>query len=308
MSDSLLKVRDLSVTFGSTARGTSAVRNVSFDVAAGEVVGIVGESGSGKSVTCRAILGLLPETAEVTGQVEYNGNDLLSMDSEGLRQVRGRDVSMVFQNPASHLDPLMAVGMQVAEPLIHHQNASAAQAREAAIQRLREVQLDRPEQRVDNYPHQLSGGMKQRVMIAAAIACDPGLLLADEPTTALDVTVQSRVLELLKTLNQQHQLSIVLVSHDLAVVAQVCDRVLVMRHGEIIEHGSTAQIIDTPQHPYTQQLIESQPSRMTMRPESSIDGQVPLDVIDVDVEFDLPGRRKLRALDGVSIQLRKASR
>lgn len=305
MSDSLLKVRDLSVTFGSTARGTSAVRNVSFDVAAGEVVGIVGESGSGKSVTCRAILGLLPETAEVTGQVEYNGNDLLSMDSEGLRQVRGRDVSMVFQNPASHLDPLMAVGMQVAEPLIHHQNASAAQAREAAIQRLREVQLDRPEQRVDNYPHQLSGGMKQRVMIAAAIACDPGLLLADEPTTALDVTVQSRVLELLKTLNQQHQLSIVLVSHDLAVVAQVCDRVLVMRHGEIIEHGSTAQIIDSPQHPYTQQLIESQPSRMTMRPESSIDGRVLLDVIDVDVEFDLPGRRKLRALDGVSLQLRQ---
>ena len=194
MSEALLKVRDLSVTFGSTAPGAPAVRNISFDVAAGEVVGIVGESGSGKSVTCRAILGLLPATAEVTGQVEYNGRDLLSMDSEGLRHVRGRDVSMVFQNPASHLDPLMAVGLQVAEPLIHHQNTSATQAREAAIQSLREVQLDRPEQRVDNYPHQLSGGMKQRVMIAAAVACDPGLLLADEPTTALDVTVQSRVL------------------------------------------------------------------------------------------------------------------
>ena len=305
MSKPLLKVRDLNVTFGPTAGDTHAVRNISFDVGEGEIVGIVGESGSGKSVSCRAVLGLLPESALVSGQIEYNGQDLLSLDSEGLRRVRGRDVSMVFQNPASHLDPLMAIGQQVSEPLVHHQGASPADALAAAIERLREVQLDRPEQRVNNYPHELSGGMKQRVMIAAAVACGPGLLLADEPTTALDVTVQARILELLKSLNQQHNLSIVLVSHDLAVVAQVCDRVLVMRHGEIIEHGDTQQAIYSPQHPYTQQLIASQPSRMATRPPPATDTETLLEVSNIDVEFALPGRRKLRALDDISVTLRQ---
>jgi peptide/nickel transport system ATP-binding protein len=305
VSESLLRVRDLNVTFGSATGDTQAVRNISFDVAAGEIVGIVGESGSGKSVSCRAVLGLLPESAAVSGLVEYNGQDLLSLDSEGLRQIRGRDVSMVFQNPASHLDPLMAIGAQVSEPLIHHQEISPALARDAAIERLREVQLDRPEQRVDNYPYELSGGMKQRVMIAAAVACGPGLLLADEPTTALDVTVQARILELLKKLNQQHGLSIILVSHDLAVVAQVCDRVLVMRRGEIIEYGDTQQVIYSPLHPYTQQLIESQPSRMAMRPAPSTESDVLLEVSNIDVEFALPGHRKLRALDDISISLRR---
>jgi peptide/nickel transport system ATP-binding protein len=305
MSKSLLRVRDLNVTFGSASGDTHAVRNISFDVAAGEIVGIVGESGSGKSVSCRAVLGLLPDSAAVSGQIEYNGQDLLSLDDEGLRRIRGRDVSMVFQNPASHLDPLMAIGTQVSEPLVHHQGASPAEAIDAAIERLREVQLDHPEQRVKNYAHELSGGMKQRVMIAAAIACGPGLLLADEPTTALDVTVQARILELLKSLNQQHNLSIVLVSHDLAVVAQVCDRVLVMRGGEIIESGDTQQVIYSPQHPYTQQLIESQPSRMATRPSRSTESDPLLDVSNIDVEFALPGRRKLRALNDVSITLRK---
>jgi peptide/nickel transport system ATP-binding protein len=305
MSKSLLRVRDLNVTFGSASGDTHAVRNISFDVAAGEIVGIVGESGAGKSVSCRAVLGLLPDSAAVSGQIEYNGQDLLSLDDEGLRRIRGRDVSMVFQNPASHLDPLMAIGTQVSEPLVHHQGASPAEAIDAAIERLREVQLDHPEQRVKNYPHELSGGMKQRVMIAAAIACGPGLLLADEPTTALDVTVQARILELLKSLNQQHNLSIVLVSHDLAVVAQVCDRVLVMRGGEIIESGATQQVIYSPQHSYTQQLIESQPSRMATRPSRSTESDPLLDVSNIDVEFALPGRRKLRALNDVSITLRK---
>ncbi len=305
MSEPLLKVRDLNVTFGSESGDTQAVRNISFDVAAGEIVGIVGESGSGKSVSCRAILGLLPESARVSGQIEYKGRDLLSLDSEGLRRIRGRDVSMVFQNPASHLDPLMAVGAQVSEPLIHHQDATPKQALDAAIERLREVQLDHPEQRIDNFPHELSGGMKQRVMIASAIACGPSLLLADEPTTALDVTVQARILDLLKSLNQQHNLSIVLVSHDLAVVAQVCDRVLVMRRGEIIEYGDTKQIIYSPLHPYTQQLIESQPSRMAAQPTPSIKTEPLLEVSNIDVEFVLPGRRTLQALGDVSVTLRQ---
>jgi peptide/nickel transport system ATP-binding protein len=305
MTDTLLKVRNLDVTFDTTGGRTQAVNNISFDVGAGEIVGIVGESGSGKSVSCRAILGLLPVSAQVSGQIEYKGNNLLEMDETALRQIRGRDISMVFQNPASHLDPLMRVGKQVAEPLIHHDDVSPTEARIAAIERLREVQLDRPEQRADNYPHELSGGMKQRVMIAAGIACRPGLLLADEPTTALDVTVQARILELLQSLNQQYNLSIILVSHDLAVVAQVCDRVLVMRRGEIIEHGSTERIINAPQHPYTQQLIESQPSRMSMRPAPPIENPPLLEINKVTVEFALPGRRVLRALDNVSLTLKQ---
>jgi peptide/nickel transport system ATP-binding protein len=291
MSEPLLKVCNLDVSFRSRGGETHAVRNVSFDVGVGEIVGIVGESGSGKSVSCRAILGLLPESASVSGRIEYSGQNLLGLDTEGLRRIRGRDVSMVFQNPASHLDPLMAIGAQVSV--------------DAAIESLREVQLEYPEQRVNSYPHELSGGMKQRVMIAAAIACGPGLLLADEPTTALDVTVQARILELLKSLNKQHHLSVVLVSHDLAVVAQVCDRVLVMRHGEIVESGDTKQIIYSPQHPYTQQLIESQPSRMTMRPPVATDTDTLLDVSNIDVEFALPGGGTMRALNDVSITLRQ---
>jgi len=305
MSEPLLKVCNLDVSFRSRGGETHAVRNVSFDVGVGEIIGIVGESGSGKSVSCRAILGLLPESASVSGRIEYSDQNLLGLDTEGLRRIRGRDVSMVFQNPASHLDPLMAIGAQVSEPLIHHQDASPTQALDAAIERLREVQLEHPEQRVNSYPHELSGGMKQRVMIAAAIACGPGLLLADEPTTALDVTVQARILELLKSLNEQHHLSVVLVSHDLAVVAQVCDRVLVMRHGEIVESGDTKQVIYSPQHPYTQQLIESQPSRMTIRPPVATDTDTLLDVSNIDVEFASPGGGTMRALNDVSLILRQ---
>lgn len=165
MSEQLLSVRNLSVAFNGSSATTKAVNDISFDVGAGEIVGIVGESGSGKSVSCRSILGLLPNTASVSGEIEFKTEKLLELDADALREIRGRDISMVFQNPASHLDPLMKIGLQVSEPLIHHQNVTAEGARLAAIETLREVQLDRPEQRADNYPHQLSGGMKQRVMI-----------------------------------------------------------------------------------------------------------------------------------------------
>ena len=305
MSAPLLQVQDLCVSFKSGTSTTQAVRNISFEVAEGEIVGIVGESGSGKSVSCRAIMGLLPESAAVSGKANYKGSDILTLDADGLRQIRGRDISMVFQNPASHLDPLMKVGTQVAEPLVHHQDLSADRARMAVIESLREVQLDRPEQRADNYPHQLSGGMKQRVMIAAAIACRPDLLIADEPTTALDVTVQARILDLLRSLNREQQLSIVLISHDLAVVAQVCDRVLVMRDGEIVEQGTTEDVIHSPQHPYTRQLIDSQPGRMAMQAAPLADAAPLLQVENLSVEYSLPGDRTLKALDEVSLSLIK---
>jgi ABC-type dipeptide/oligopeptide/nickel transport system ATPase component len=238
----LLQVADLSVVFEGPNGPAAAVHNVSFGLRAGEVLGIVGESGSGKSVTLRAIMGLLPAAATVTGSVRFEGQELLGMNPERLRQMRGRSLSMIFQNPASHLDPLMTIGQQVAESLRQHEQMRPAQAREAAIKILGEVRIDRPEQRAGSYPHQLSGGMKQRAMIAAAIACRPRLLLADEPTTALDVTVQAHILALLADLNASRQLSMVLVSHDLAVIAQVCDRVVVMKDGEVVEQGLAKQI------------------------------------------------------------------
>lgn len=330
MREPLLQIRDLVVSFDTPNGPTEAVRKVSFDVAAGEIVGIVGESGSGKSVTCRAILGLLPPTASVAGSVRFENRELVGLDETALRAVRGKQVSMIFQNPASHLDPLMKIGQQVSEPLIHHEGATPANARTAAIESLREVKLDHAVQRADNYPHQLSGGMKQRAMIAAAVACRPRLLLADEPTTALDVTVQAHILDLLKELNTSKNLSIVLVSHDLAVIAQICDRVVVMRNGEIVEQGNTRDIIDAPQHEYTRQLIDSQPGRLTDStsgtgsPSSADAGnkteseaaQPLLQIDQLRVEFDLPGsgirflpgnkeKRTLTALDRVSIDLQQ---
>jgi peptide/nickel transport system ATP-binding protein len=316
--ETLLEIRDLNVSFGHDRQKTEAVRNVSFDIAAGGIVGIVGESGSGKSVTCRAILGLLPASASVGGSISLRGRELLSLDEETLRDIRGRQISMIFQNPSSHLDPLMTIGRQVGEPLIHHREMTGKEVQVAAIQCLRDVKLDRPEQRAQNYPHQLSGGMKQRAMIASAIACQPQLLLADEPTTALDVTVQAHILGLLKEINQEKKLSIVLVSHDLAVIAQVCDRVIVMRDGLVVEQGRTTDIIKSPQHDYTRKLIASQPGH-------SNDGQsVPRDnegrqqssdphlqIEDLCVEFDLPRKgfrrpsESLKALDKISVDLHR---
>jgi peptide/nickel transport system ATP-binding protein len=308
----LLHVADLSVVFEGPNGPAAAVHNVSFGLRAGEVLGIVGESGSGKSVTLRAIMGLLPAAATVTGSVRFEGQELLGMNPERLRQMRGRSLSMIFQNPASHLDPLMTIGQQVAESLRQHEQMRPAQAREAAIKILGEVRIDRPEQRAGSYPHQLSGGMKQRAMIAAAIACRPRLLLADEPTTALDVTVQAHILALLADLNASRQLSMVLVSHDLAVIAQVCDRVVVMKDGEVVEQGLAKQIVAAPSHPYTQQLIESQPGRLPGLAAAAPTAAVPLlEIRNLAVEYRLPragllgSREVLRAVDDVSISLQR---
>jgi peptide/nickel transport system ATP-binding protein len=321
----LLEVCDLEVSFDSAAGSTRVLKKISFEVGLGEIVGIVGESGSGKSVSCRAIMGLLPDNASVSGSIMLGGKELLGLDEKTLRPLRGNEMSMIFQNPSSHLDPLMKIGQQISEPLTQLKGMASGPARAAAIERLREVQLDHAEQRTDNYPHQLSGGMKQRALIAAAMACEPRLLLADEPTTALDVTVQARILDLLLALNRSHSLSIVLVSHDLAVVAQICHRVVVMRHGEIVEWGNTREVIHEPQHAYTRKLIESQPGRLAVvkpaveRAEIGAGAAQAPPLLEIDrlcVEFVLPGaglpwpfgkrsKNVLRAVLDVSLALER---
>ena len=259
-SASVVSVENLSVDFHMGNQHVQAVRGVSFELMRGEILGVVGESGSGKSVMCRSLLGLLPATASTSGRVSFEGRDLGNLSDDEWRSIRGKQASMIFQNPSSHLDPLMTAGIHVAEPLRHHENASASDARATAIELLQTVGIADPAHRVDAFPHELSGGMKQRVMIASAIACKPEFLIADEPTTALDVTVQARILDLLKDLNQKQNLTIIFVSHDLGVISEICDRVLVMKDGKVVEQGSTEDIIFRPKDPYTQLLINSQPS------------------------------------------------
>ena len=264
---SLLQVQDLSIDFRDVrAPGgwQRTVDRVSFAVQPGEIVGIVGESGSGKTVTCRSLIQLLPpRLARVSGQVQFGGQNLLELDPPALGQVRGEQIAMIFQTPSSHLDPLMRVGEQIAEALIVHRNMSRNEARQAAIELLDHVGISEPARNVSAYPHQFSGGMRQRVMIAAALACRPALLLADEPTTALDVTVQAKVLDLLRRLRDEDGLSIILVSHDLGVIAGLCDRVIVMYQGRIVETAPTRELLRHPQQAYTRKLIHSQPEMTT---------------------------------------------
>lgn len=311
----LLSVEGLSVDFELWGRKVAAVRDVSFQLGVGEILGIVGESGSGKSVTCRAILGLLPPTAEISGRVMFGGTDLCALSPDQIAQVRGRQISMIFQNPSSHLDPLMTIGGQIAEAPRLQLGKSRSEARTGAIQMLAEVRIREPEHRVDSYPHELSGGMKQRAMIASAISCEPRLLLADEPTTALDVTVQARILELIRDLNRRRNLSVILISHDLAVVSAICDRVLVMRHGKVVESGPTDDIIRQPKDPYTRLLIDSQPGRRA-KPRRAQDKHVNaaiLSVRNLTVDFFADASlvnvirgqsaRRVRAVDDVSFEV-----
>jgi peptide/nickel transport system ATP-binding protein len=282
----LLDVTDLTVDFpmrpgvspGTGEGALRAVDGVSFSVERGEVMGLVGESGSGKTVSCRAMLHLLPgwQAPRTGGRALFDGQDLLRLDEPALRALHGRRIGMIFQNPASHLDPLMTIGRQVAEPLIHHQGMSRREARAAAIDLLRQVGIPDPKRAVDAYPHQFSGGMKQRAVIAGAVACSPDLLVADEPTTALDVTVQAQILRLLLDLRDRTGLAIILITHDLGVVASTCDRISVMYAGRIMEQAPKAELIRNPRHPYTMGIIRSQPSRARAgEPLQSIEGQLP---------------------------------
>lgn len=259
--DYILSVRNLKTSFRTPSGKLTAVDRISFDVKKGKTFCIVGESGCGKSVTSLSILRLLPkDVASIEeGQILFNGQDLLKFSEEEIRKIRGNKIAMIFQEPMSSLNPVYSIGNQIIEALRMHRNMSANAARDESIQLLRQVGIPAPESRVDDYPHQLSGGMRQRAMIAMALACKPDLLIADEPTTALDVTIQAQILELLAELQKNLGMTLILITHDLGVVSDIGDDVAVMYAGTIVEYGSKKQIFSNPQHPYTQGLLKSIP-------------------------------------------------
>jgi peptide/nickel transport system ATP-binding protein len=262
----LLDVKDLSIAFGQQEAGEKAVRGISFRINPGETLGLVGESGSGKSATSLAVLRLLPSTARVSGGVEFDGEDLLALPEQAMRRRRGREIAMIFQEPMTALNPVMQVGEQIAEAVrAHHPEESRKTVRSKVLAAMENVGLAEVERRAKDYPHQFSGGQRQRILIAMAIVNRPRLLIADEPTTALDVTVQAQILALLNGLRQKHGLAMLFISHDLAVVAQVADRVAVMQRGEIVEQGAVRSLFKRPQHAYTRGLLASAPTMTTNR-------------------------------------------
>jgi phosphonate C-P lyase system protein PhnK len=265
-------VRDLSVAFG---RNT-VVEGVSFDLAPGEILGVVGESGSGKSVTALSIMRLIPSPGRVTGRIDFAGQDLMALPEPRMREIRGRDIAMIFQEPMTSLNPVFTCGDQVMEALVHHRGLDRAGERAEALKLLKLVEIPSAERRLDDYPHQLSGGMRQRVMIAMALACRPKLLLADEPTTALDATIQAQILDLLRGLQRELGMAVVLITHDLGVVSEVAHRVLVMYAGRVVETSPAAEVFARPLHPYTEGLLASIPRlEGPIERLDAIPGQVP---------------------------------
>jgi peptide/nickel transport system ATP-binding protein len=313
----LVSVENLAIDFSTSHGPVTALTGVSFSLRTGEVLGIVGESGSGKTVACRSILKLIAGNALVrSGRILFDGRDVLAMGDAELGRLRGEQAAMIFQNPSTHLDPVMRVGRQVAEAIVAHEGASWDDASRRAVQLLEDMQINEAARRADAYPHELSGGMRQRVMIAAALACRPKLLIADEPTTALDVTVQAQILDLLRRIRQERRLSIILVSHDLGVVAQMCDHVVVMKDGAVMEAGPVGQILSAPRHDYTRRLISSQPSRLRPAPTTAVaEPGAHLTVDDLEVSFQSGQsltswalRRPphaVKAVAGVSLSLRR---
>jgi len=260
MARKLLSVRDLKTSFFTHVGEVKAVRGISFDVNEGEVLGIVGESGSGKSVTSLSIMGLLQYPGRVVdGEILLNGEDILTYSKNQMRKVRGKEIAMIFQDPMTSLNPVYTIGNQIMEMILEHEKMSRREARARAIEMLKLVGIPAAEKRIDSYPHEFSGGMRQRVMIALALSCNPKLLIADEPTTALDVTIQAQILNLIKKLNRQFGMTTMLITHDLGVVATVCDKVAVMYGGLIMEYGTVDEIFYHPRHPYTMGLLGSIP-------------------------------------------------
>lgn len=278
MTANVLEVRNLEVTIDLPSGVLTAIDDISFDLREGEILGLVGESGSGKTLTGRAILRLLPsrKMAIRRGTVRIKGEDITRFDESRMRGIRGRTIGMIFQNPSSHLDPVMTVGRQIAESVRFHDGLSSKASLLRAAELLRQVDIPDPNVRLSSFPHEFSGGMRQRVMIAMALACRPKILIADEPTTALDVTVQAQILRLLLDLRERRGLSIILVTHDLGVVAQTCDTIAVMYAGRLVEHASKKELLLNPLHPYTKGLISSQPGKAKPREQlPSISGQPP---------------------------------
>ena len=269
--DPILKVNHLSTRFKTDRGAVTAVDRVSFDLFPGEVLGIVGESGCGKSVTNRSIMRLLPEyTSELSEESEilFDGHNLAHVSEKVMRTIRGNRIAMIFQEPMTALNPVFTIGWQIEEALKYHTSMNRAQRRERVLELLQLVEIPNPEKRINEYPHQLSGGMRQRIVIAMALACEPEILIADEPTTALDVTIQAQILRLMQDLQKKINTAIILITHDLGVVAQVCDRVIVMYAGQIVEVASVTELFHTPQHPYTRALLDSLP-----RPDATEKGQ-----------------------------------
>ena len=311
MTETLLDVQDLSVAFTQAGKTTIAVDQISFDIKRGETVALVGESGSGKSVSALSVLKLLPYPAasHPTGKLLFNGQDMLTVDEDHLRKVRGNDITMIFQEPMTSLNPLHTIEKQITEILSLHKGLAGKAAQERVVELLHQVGIRDPEKRLNSYPHQMSGGQRQRVMIAMALANEPELLIADEPTTALDVTVQAQILELLADLQKKNGLSMLFITHDLGIVRRISDRCCVMQKGKIVEHGPTEQLFTNPQHQYTQHLLSSEPKGTP--PETDTSSPLVLKANDMKVWFPVKKglMRKtvdhVKAVDGISLELRE---
>ncbi|ESZ29731.1 MULTISPECIES: ABC transporter ATP-binding protein [unclassified Mesorhizobium] len=308
-SETILSVKDLRVRFRTLDGAVEAVKGINIHVKSGETVAVVGESGSGKSQTMMAAMSLLASNGEATGSVDYRGRNLLTLSKSELNQVRGRKISMIFQEPMTSLDPLYSIGNQLIEPIRRHRGLNAPDAREEALKLLRLVHIPDPERRMKSYPHEMSGGQRQRVMIAMALANDPDILIADEPTTALDVTIQAQILMLLAELQRKLGMAIVFITHDLGIVRRFADRVYVMRQGEVVEEGEAEAIFVNPQHAYTKMLLASEPTGSKAPPPAN--APVLLEGRNVEVTFRIGGGflagepLMLRAVDHISIRLQR---
>ncbi|RWG80096.1 MAG: ABC transporter ATP-binding protein [Mesorhizobium sp.] len=308
-SETILSVKDLRVRFQTLDGTVEAVKGINIKVNAGETVAVVGESGSGKSQTMMAAMSLLSSNGEATGRVDYRGRNLLEMTKSELNKVRGRKISMIFQEPMTSLDPLYTIGNQLIEPIRRHRGLNAQAAREEALKLLRLVHIPDPERRMKSYPHEMSGGQRQRVMIAMALANDPDILIADEPTTALDVTIQAQILMLLAELQRKLGMAIVFITHDLGIVRRFADRVYVMRQGEVVEEGQVEALFANPQHAYTKMLLAAEPTGTKGPPPAN--APVLLEGRNVEVVFKIGGGflggepLMLRAVDKISIRLKR---
>jgi oligopeptide transport system ATP-binding protein len=303
----ILSVRDLKVSFTTPDGDVNAVKGIDLDVRPGETLAVVGESGSGKSQTMMGIMGLIAANGTVTGSATYRGQEMVGLDPKALNAIRGAKITMIFQEPMTSLDPLYPIGKQIAEVIVHHRGGTQKAARPRVLELLKLVGIPDPERRIDSYPHEMSGGQRQRVMIAMALANEPDILIADEPTTALDVTIQAQILKLLRDLQKRFDMAIVLITHDLGIVRHFAERVVVMRRGEVVEQGATGELFETPKADYTRMLIEAEPSGRKAAPPDN--APIILEGRNVVVDYRIDGgllkkrASTFRAVDDVTISL-----